>query len=454
LEIVAHRRWGKDDLCLHWAAVCMMQREGNYWHMLPQANQVRKAIWEAVNPRTGKKRIDEAFPDELFKKRHSDMFIQSKYNNATWQALGSDNFQSFIGSPPVGIVYSEWALANPTVRGYLRPILAENDGWQVFITTPRGRNHAFKTFQSAMNEADSMAILQTVEDTGALSQTQLDRELREYVATYGEQMGKSLFMQEWYCSFDAAILGAIFGTEMAAVERENRITHVPHQPGYPVYTAWDIGRTDATAIWFWQVINGEIHVIDFLCDSLKDPDYFASQMLGKKVDINIVYDKIEVEYGADIPEAAHRKAYDYVKLWLPHDARAKTFAAKGKSLEELMAKVFGWKLIDQVPNLSKMDGINAARKTLPRCYFDVKCDIGLDALKSYHYEWDDTLKKFRDTPLHDWSSNPADAFRYLSVAWQESKPAAKPENAKFDLDRTFKQLVEQNTRKRLKQFED
>lgn len=448
LELIAHRRWGKDDIALHRAAVAMFERPATYWHMLPQANQVRKAIWDAVNPHTGIRRVDEAFPKELFTKRESDMMIKC-VNGATWQALGSDNFQSFIGSPPAGIVYSEWALANPSVRGYLRPILAENGGWQVYITTPRGRNHAYKTFKSALNTPGSKGILQTVEDTGALTPEQLKIELQEYIDTYGIDMGTALYQQEWFCSFDAAILGAIFGAEVAKVEADGRITSVPHQPGFPVYTAWDIGRTDATAIWFYQVIGGEIHVIDFLCDNLKDPDHFCSQMIGQKVDINIIYDEIRVEYGEDIEGAEHRKEYEYSTLWLPHDARAKTFAAKGKSLQELLAAVFGWKRIGIVPGLSRQDGIQAARKTLPRCYFDVKCDYGIEALKAYRYEWNDERKVFSDNPLHDWASNPADAFRYLAIVWEESRPAPKDQPVKYPIDRTIIELIESQKRRRI-----
>src|SRR5512139_3434902 len=141
-ELVWHRRAGKDELGLHWTAVASFQRTATYWYCLPQYNQARKAIWDAINPHTGKKRIDEAFPKELRKStRNQEMMIQF-VNDSTFQVVGSDNPDSLVGSPPAGIVYSEWALSNPDVRAYLRPILTENRGWQIFNTTPRGRNHA------------------------------------------------------------------------------------------------------------------------------------------------------------------------------------------------------------------------------------------------------------------------------------------------------------------------
>ena len=136
---VWHRRAGKDDICLHWTACAAMERVGVYWHLLPQADQARKAIWDAVNPLTGLRRIDEAFPHAIrANTRETDMFIRFK-NGSTWQVVGSDNFNSLVGTPPIGLVLSEWALADPAAWAYLSPILMDNGGWAVFITTPRGR---------------------------------------------------------------------------------------------------------------------------------------------------------------------------------------------------------------------------------------------------------------------------------------------------------------------------
>ena len=138
---VWHRRSGKDEVALHWTACAMHRRIGTYWHMLPEASQARKAIWEAINPHTGKRRIDEAFPPAVRSTtRDNEMFIRIR-PGSTWQVIGSDNYNSLVGSPPVGVVFSEWALADPQAWAYVRPILRENGGWAVFIYTPRGRNH-------------------------------------------------------------------------------------------------------------------------------------------------------------------------------------------------------------------------------------------------------------------------------------------------------------------------
>lgn len=395
-ELIWHRRSGKDELALHWTAVAAHQRVANYWHMLPKATQVRKAIWEAINPHTGRRRIDEAFPHELREAtREQEMFIRFK-NGSSWQALGSDNFQGALGSTPAGIVYSEWSQANPSARGYLRPILAENGGWQLYITTPRGKNHAYQTYRSALGLPVSFAEKLTARDTGVFTEEQLEAEAAEYIATYGPDMGQALFEQEYLCSFDAAILGAYYGAELAAVDRQGRITRVEYDPDFPVHTAWDLGYDDDTAIWFYQVIAGEIRLLEYYFNSGKDIDHYA--------------------------EVLACKPYAYGTHWLPHDAKAKTLAAHGKSIQEQLMNQLGWGSVRIVPNLTVEDGIQAVRKMFPRVWFDTGCEDGIEALRQYHREWDDDRKMFRDKPHHDWTSHGADAFRYLAVAWQEELP--------------------------------
>lgn len=429
LELIWHRRAGKDDVCLHGTAIKAHERVANYWHMLPQHNQVRKAIWTAVNSHTGQRRIDEAFPKELrASTNETEMFIKFK-NGSTWQCLGSDNFQGAIGSAPAGIVFSEWSLSNPSASGYLRPILKENNGWQLKIGTPRGKNHAFRTYRAALKSKKQFAELLTVEDTGMDKKWDMQDELDQYIAEFGDELGRALFMQEYYCSFEAAVVGAVWGGELSKLEREGRLCVCPHDPNYPVFTAWDIGRKDATAIWFYQVISNEVHMIDYLEDTLKNPDWFASKVLGREVNIDLVDGEIKVRKGKTIKDCEHRKAYDYAIHWLPHDARAKTFASQGKSVQELLAKAFGWGKIRITPNLSKQDQIMAARRMVDKTVVDWKCEDGFEAIKQYRYEQDEKNNKLKDTPLHDWTSHAADAFMYAAVSYKTvAPPDPKPDD--------------------------
>jgi len=428
-ELIWHRRSGKDEIALHRTAVAALERPANYWHMLPQATQVRKAIWEAVNPHSGRKRIDEAFPREIRETtREQEMFIKFK-NGSTWQALGSDNYEGSIGSTPAGIVYSEWAQANPSARGYLRPILAENKGWQLYITTPRGKNHAYNTFKAARKNQHAFAQKLTVEQTGMLTAAELAIEKQEYIDTYGIDMGVALFEQEYFCSFEAAILGAIWGAELNKLVKDGRYCLFDHDPDYPVYAALDIGRKDATAIWFYQNIANEIRVIDYHANNFKDIDHYISIMTGISTKIDIVDDDIVITRAGDEAGAEHRQAYDYGQIYLPHDAKAKRLGSK-KSVQEQFCAAFGWGKVRVLSTLSVSDGLKYVRQMLRKTAISERCEEGFEALKAYQYEWDDKKKRFRDMPLHNWASDPADGFRYLATAVQaplEMKEESKPQ---------------------------
>ena len=167
--------------------------------MLPQFNQCRKAIWEAVNPRTGKVRIDEVFPMEMrASTRSTDMFIGFK-NGSSWQVVGSDNYNALVGSPPVGIVFSEYALSDPRSWAYLSPILEENNGWAAFISTSRGDNHLKKMLDFARITPGWFAEVLTAEDTPVFTAVRLKEIQAELVGTFGPEMGEAMFQQEYYC---------------------------------------------------------------------------------------------------------------------------------------------------------------------------------------------------------------------------------------------------------------
>ena len=173
---------------------------------------------------------------------------------------------------------------------------------------------------------------------------------------------------------------------------------VPYDPAIPVYTAWDLGYHDDTAIWFYQVTNSEIHCIDYYSGS------------GLSVE--------------DYARSVNERGYRYARHWLPHDARAKTLASGGKSIiEQLIPLLGGASKLAIVPSLSVQDGIQAARMTLPRVWFDRENTYdAVELLKQYQREWDEDKKTFRDKPRHDFTSHCADAFRMLALSWREIKP--------------------------------
>lgn len=395
---VWHRRAGKDDVLLHRSAIAAFERPATYWHALPEYAQARKALWAAVNPHTGKRRIDEAFPHEIRETTsEQEMFIRFK-NGATWQLIGSDRYNSLVGAGVAGVTFSEWALCNPSAWAYIRPMLEENDGWAAFITTPRGRNHAKSMLDMAEKNPRWFAQVLSIHDTKTLTSEQLEEGLAEYVALYGEDLGRAQYEQEYLCSFNAAILGAFYAREMLAVRNEGRIRQVLAVPGQPVHTAWDIGVRDDTSIWWFQVYGGRVYILDCYTAFGVGVDHYA--------------------------EICHSKPWPRGVDYVPHDAKVREWGT-GKTRVETMRQL-GLKP-DLVPLASKLDGINAARRTLPICIFDPACEeVGIPALEQYRREWDDEKKTFRANEVHDWTSHLADAFRYLALAWRAAPMVQAP----------------------------
>lgn len=405
-ELVWHRRSGKDEIALHRAACAAFERVAGYWHMLPEYSQARKAIWDAVNPHTGRKRIDEAFPLQLRRTtRNQEMMIEF-VNGSTWQVVGSDNFNSLVGSAPAGIVYSEWALANPAARAYLRPILAENKGWQVFITTARGRNHAYTTLKAAQKTSGAFAQILDANQTGVFTPEELEAERLAYVREFGEEYGSAKFEQEYLCSFDAANLGAILARSIGQLEQAGRISdEIDYDPaGAPLEISADIGRKDTSTWWFWQPRIGGFHIVDYDGGWGLDAEEWADRLKAKLT----------------------AGGYRLGKIWLPHDAKAKTFAAKHSALE-IFIKAFGTDHVGITPDSKKADRVNAARVMIGRCAFnESRCERGIHGLRSWSYEYNDKTKTFSNDPLHDWASHDGDGFSYGCLIMQQAQQAAAP----------------------------
>jgi hypothetical protein len=390
-----HRRAGKDEICLHHTAVSMMERPGNYWSCLPEYGQGRKALWTAVNPHSGKRRIDEVFPEMLREGTNDhEMFIRFR-NGSTWQIVGSDRYDQTVGSSCAGLTMSEFALSNPSAWGYYRPMVEENNGWACFITTPRGRNHAFEMYNYAQRAKGWFCESLTVLDTGTLSQEQLDAALEEYKALYGDDVGAAHFQQEYMVSFNAAILGSFYGREMADIRREERISeNVIALPKVPVHRAWDLGMRDDTSIWFYQNVGAQLFILD----------HYAASGAGVEHYAEVIEQKRHLHGWAD--------GNDYV----PHDAKVMEWGT-GRTRIETMQQ-FNLHPVP-VPRESLDDGINAVRLTLPLCVFHPRCeDGGINALEQYRREWDEEKKSFRTNAVHDWTSHPADSFRYLALSWR------------------------------------
>ncbi len=393
----AHRRWGKDEIALHYTACAAQERIGNYWHLLPQFNQCRKAIWEAINPHTGKLRIDEAFPAGIRAgTRNTDMCIPLK-SGSTWQVVGSDNFNALVGSPPIGIVFSEYALSDPRCWAYLSPILEENGGWAAFISTSRGNNHFKQLVDFAKITPGWFCQIMPADKTPVFTSQRLAEIRAELIGTFGEEIGEAMFLQEYFCSFQGAIMGAYYAKQMDLARKEKRITRVPWASGVEVYTFWDLGVDDSTTIWFLQVVGREFRFID----------YYENTGMGL----------------AHYAKVLKEKPYVYGDHYMPHDAEVRELSSgeNAKPRKEV-AEDLGIRPVEVVKRPRNIDavmaGIEAGRNILSQCLFDeVKCAQGIAALEGYRAEYDEDKKVLSNRPLHNHCSHGADAFRTFAVGY-------------------------------------
>jgi hypothetical protein len=365
-----------------------MQRPGNYWHMLPEYGQARKAIWNAINPATGMKRIDEAFPKAIrARTNEKEMAIHFK-SGSTWQLVGSDSYDQLVGSPPVGLVFSEFALANPSAWAYLSTILEENGGWALFVTTPRGRNHAATFYEAATRNPKWFAELIPATQTNVFKSDSLEEIRQSLIDLYGDDMGDATFRQEYFCSFSAAMVGSYYGKEMERAETEGRIGNVPWVQSQPVVTSWDLGMSDATAIWCSQIIGREIRHIDYIENSGVGIDWYVRELQQRNYTL-----------GATI---------------LPHDASVRELGT-GMSRVEVMRSL-GMRDVRIIPAQNVQDGINAVRMMLGQMWFDqTHCKKGIAALQNYRRQWDDKRRIYNDAPYHDWASHGSDSMRYFCL---------------------------------------
>ncbi|RAK60867.1 hypothetical protein DJ021_14130 [Phenylobacterium hankyongense] len=389
-DVAAHRRWGKDEVALHWAALAASERPGGYWHLLPEASQGRKAIWDAVNPHTGKKRIEEAFPAELRVARHNSEMKLDLANGSTWQVAGSDNYDSLVGASPAGVVFSEWSLAKPEAWNFIRPILAENGGWALFLWTPRGRGHATRAFESRRRDADWFCLRSPATETDVFTPEQLAKERAELIAEMGsEEEGHARFASEYLVDFDAAAPGAYYASLLGEAEKAGRIGRVPYDPALKVDTAWDLGIDDYTAVWFFQQVGREVRAID----------YFETRGEGLQQVVR---------------QAIAARPYVYGTHHLPHDVMVRELGAAGRSRFETLGSL-GVRPISVGSACDPEERINAARLMIPIAWFDGQaCAVGLERLRAYRKRWSRATRTYAG-PLHDEASHGADAFGEFAV---------------------------------------
>lgn len=386
---VWHRRAGKDSSSLNFTAVMAHQTIATYWHMLPTAIQGRHVVWDAIDPRTGIRTIDQVWPNELRSNiNNTEMKIELKCGSI-WQVVGSDNYDRLVGANPFGVVFSEFSIADPRAWNYIQPILEENGGWAIFIYTPRGKNHGHELYEMAKGNPDWFAEILTIDDTLRQDGTPvITPEAYQRVINSGTD--PLLAKQEYYCSFDAGLFGSYYGDVMAKV----KIGDYPWNPRKPVHTFWDLGLRDATAIWFGQESeNGDaINIIDYMEESNVPLIEWCSRV--------------------------NKTPYSYGIHSGPHDIKRRDYSNGQSYLKTAAAHGVDFSIC---PDIGLRAGIDATKSFIPRLRFNsILTSKGTDALYNYRREYNDKLRVFMDRPVHDWASHGADAARIMAISWPEN----------------------------------
>lgn len=380
LILIWPRRGGKDLTALRMATRQAMLKPQTIYYIFPTFSQARRAIWDAITIDSIK--ILDFMPDEICKKNSSEMKI-TFLNGSVIQFLGSDQYDRLRGTNPAGCIFSEYAYQNPKAFEVVSPILAANNGWAIFISTPQGKNSFYNLYIEALEDKTGFwhTSKLTVDDTKHISAPALAREKK--------RMSTELFLQEYFTSFECGVLGSIYSAYMQDMQNENRINKVCYDPAYPVHVSFDIGVRDSTAMIYFQIISNAIHIIDCYENTRQGAPHYVREIKSKP--------------------------YIYGEYIVPHDIKVQEWGSGLTRVEQL--ENHGLE-ITQAPNIGKLEGIEAVRVSLRRIYIDKeKCEPLIRALNNYHYEWDAKRQRFNDhEPYHDWSSNFCDSLRYLCVS--------------------------------------
>ena len=298
------------------------------------------------------------------------------------QLVGADNPDSFRGQYSDFTVLDEVAMF--PVRMWsevIRPALADREGGALFIGTPAGRNMFYDLYERAKTLDDWGAVRLAHTDTGLIPPKEIH--------AMRQEMEDFEFDQEMNCSFNAAVRGAYFGKVMAQAESEGRITRVPYDPNLPVFTCWDLGMADATAIWYLQVSpGGEVRALD--------------------------YDEYHNASIPDIITDMRKKPYQRYDMHIaPHDIRVRELGTGTSRYEVAQQNGVRFHICRNMP---LMDGIDATRNLIKKMWFDEQnCRLGINALQLYRAELNQKTGVLNTRPLHDHTSHGCDALRMFAV---------------------------------------
>lgn len=403
LVVIWPRRAGKDLVGFNIIIRQAFRRIGTYYYVFPTFSSGRRILWDAIT-NTGARVLD-FIPREVIESTNEQQMRIKLINGSMIQIIGSDNYDNtLIGTNPIGMIFSEYSLQDEKAYIMSKPILAGNDGWALFLSTPRGKNHLYSLFEIAKsNPKVWYSNILTVKDTKHISEEEIQADIDR-----GE-ISWDLAQQEYYCSFDIGVSGSVYGTALDRMKLNGQITNVPWQPPYRVNTAWDIGN-DMTSIIFYQIVGLTVHVIDYYENSGQQIEHYVNHL--------------------------NSKPYTWGSHWFPHDMRITEWGGKKFTRIE-KARQLGIKA-QIVDSVSIEDGIEYVKSSMSKIWIDAqKCAKLISALENYRYEYDRKLSRYKEKPLHDKYSHGSDSFRYMCL----SLPKSKDGLSQADLDRQKREAL-------------
>jgi hypothetical protein len=376
--LVCHRRAGKtvaaiNDLLIG-ALECRLENP-QLAYIAPSYSQAKKIAWEYL----------KKFAAPVIAQTHEAELRITLKNAAKIYLLGAERADSLRGIYLDGAILDEFAQIRPSaVSQVIMPSLSDRQGWLVYTGTPMGKNHFYDVHRRAQNDPEWFSMVLKASQSGLIPKAELD--------LIRSQMDDSDYEQEFECSFEAALKGAIYGTEMEKAEQEGRISEHDLDPALPLDVITDLGYTDDTVLCFFQQAPDGILIHEVYSNNEQDWDHYLDIM----------------------------ESHDVRDIYLPHDARAKNLQTGRSIVEQTIRRGYRPRI---VPDHKMRDGIAATRKLLPFTYWNLPlCSGAIEAMKSYRRAWDDKSGCYRETPVHDWSSHIADCIRYLGVVFSNLQP--------------------------------
>lgn len=376
-----------------------------YGHILPLLGQAKSVAWEPL------KRIAAVIPHAI--PNESELSIKYRRapkkgravvpvtgplnpdaNTTSVRLFGADNPDAFRGLPFSGVAYDEYSQQPPNIHGeVVSKALADHLGYAVFEGTIKGKNQLYRAYESSKDDPTWFTLWQDVDKTLATEDGATITAIRRAMQDDIDQIAKGLMLQseydqEWYLSPSAAIKGAYYGKLLEQAIKEGRVGRVPHDPALPVHDVWDLGKGPKMSVGMFQRFGRSVQMIDY-------------------------HQGTESDGIPQVIAALKDKGYNWGRHFAPHDIKS-TDLGTGKTRLET-ARALGW-IFQEVPDIGVDNGINAGRLLFPRLWInETRCQQFIDAIGQYRQEWDDRRGMFRDQPLHDWASHPADMYRYAAV---------------------------------------